>query len=152
MIECMEPIQTIDVIRDMGFIHQIKWDGIRGVAVIEEGRLRLYNKSGIESTGKYPELGMLPQCIHAGHAVLDGEIVSLVNGKPSFYHVLRRSLSKGSIAASLYPVQYVVFDLIFLNHRCVDVRHAAKRRRISRACPKTARRHPAFPVTVHSTE
>jgi len=105
------------VVHDVEFIHQIKWDGIRGIAVIEDGAVRFFNKSGIESTGKYPELGALTQSINAKQAVLDGEIVSLVNGKPSFYHVLKRSLSKNASNMNPYPVQYVVFDLLFLDHR-----------------------------------
>ena len=120
MIACMEPVQAPQVVYDEAFIHQIKWDGIRGLAVIENGTVRLYNKSGIESTGKYPELDVLPQSVRASHAVLDGEIVAFVDGKPSFYHVLKRSLSKGSAAISRYPVRYVVFDMLYLDHR--DIR------------------------------
>lgn len=116
MIECMEPIQTPNVVKDEGFIHQIKWDGIRGIAVIDDGIVRLYNKSGIESTNRYSELSALTQNIEATHAVLDGEIVSFSEGKPSFYQVLRRSLSKKADSSARYPVRYVVFDMLFFNH------------------------------------
>jgi bifunctional non-homologous end joining protein LigD len=116
----MEPVQTPYVVHDEAFTHQIKWDGIRGIAMIENGAVRLYNKSGIESTGKYPELSILPQSIRASQAVLDGEIVTIVDGKPSFYHVLKRSLSKGAAGITKYPVHYIVFDLLSLDH--ADIR------------------------------
>ena len=117
MIECMEPVPLPHVHSEKGFIHQIKWDGIRGVAVIENGGLKIYNKSGIESTARYSELVVLTQCVAAQQAVLDGEIVVIVDGKPSFYNVLRRSLSKNAYNAASLPVQYIVFDLLFYNQR-----------------------------------
>jgi|AGTN01.2.fsa_nt_gi ATP-dependent DNA ligase len=134
MIACMEPVSLPHVRNEKGFIHQIKWDGIRGVAFIEGGGLRLYNKSGIECTAKYPELKTLPQNVSAGQAVLDGEIVVLAEGKPSFYHVLRRSLSASAANATSYPVNYIVFDLLFLNHRDIRPLALEERQRMLQGC------------------
>lgn len=134
MIECMEPVPLPYIKNGNGFIYQVKWDGIRGIAVIENESLRLYNKSGIECTEKYPEFKSLPQSVLAQQAVLDGEIVALEGGKPSFYRVLRRSLSKNASNAPYFPVNYIVFDLLFLNHR--DIRHLPleERQRMLHGC------------------
>lgn len=134
MIECMEPVLLPDVKREAGFIHQVKWDGIRGVAMIENGAVRLYNKSGIESTARYPELWTLPQSVDAQQAVLDGEIVALVDSRPSFYHVLRRSLSKNGSNALRFPVRYIVFDLLFLNHRDIRPLPLEERQQLLQGC------------------
>ncbi len=134
MIECMEPIPLPNIKNENGFIYQVKWDGIRGIAVIENESLRLYNKNGIECTEKYPEFKSLPQSIAAQQAVLDGEIVAMEGGKPSFYRVLRRSLSKGASNAPCFPVDYIVFDLLFLNHRDIRPLPLEERQRMLHRC------------------
>ncbi|MGI5848938.1 MAG: ATP-dependent DNA ligase [Christensenellales bacterium] len=115
----MEPISTPQVVREDGFIHQIKWDGIRGIANVDNGNVTIYTKKGFECTASYPEMGELPQLILARQAVLDGEIVVFADGKPSFYHALRRNRTRSSMGvkqmAALYPIRYIVFDLLFLN-------------------------------------
>jgi ATP-dependent DNA ligase len=39
----MEPVKTDHVVTDDGFIHQIKWDGVRGVAVVESAGVRVFH-------------------------------------------------------------------------------------------------------------
>ncbi len=134
MIKCMEPIPLSYVKNDQEFIHQIKWDGIRGIAVIEDTALHLYTKNGIECTAKYPELKTLPENVDAGQAVLDGEIVVFMNGKPSFYHVLRRSLLKKSASGMQYPARYIVFDLLYLNRRDIRPLPLKERQEMLQSC------------------
>jgi bifunctional non-homologous end joining protein LigD len=130
----MEPVSLPHVHQEKGFIHQIKWDGIRGLAVIEDGGLRVFNKSGIESTARYPELANLTRSVDAQQAVLDGEIVVIVDGTPSFYHVLRRSLSKNASNAASLSVRYIVFDLLFLNRRDLRGLPLEERQDLLRGC------------------
>ncbi len=117
-IRCMEPVSILHVVTGQGFIHQIKWDGIRGICLLENGRIELYTKKGIRCTEAYPELQDLAKNVEARKAVLDGELVVFARGKPSFYHVLRRGLTKKEVAiehlAKQYPVRYIVFDMLFL--------------------------------------
>lgn len=115
----MEPLRVPEVVKEKGFIHQIKWDGIRGVTFIENSGIRIFTKKGNECTSQFPELIDLPKQVKAQEAVLDGEMVVFYEGKPSFYHVLKRSLSKsGTVIKSLtsrLPVKYIIFDILFLN-------------------------------------
>ncbi len=113
-ITVMEPI-ALPTVAAGDFIHQIKWDGIRGVCVIESGAVSVYSKSGRNATAAYPELSALIKQMDAHQAVLDGEIVAFADGKPSFYHALKRSRVHSPAVAAQYPVRYVVFDLIMLN-------------------------------------
>lgn len=135
MIECMEPLPLAGVKSEPGFVHQIKWDGFRGIAEIQSGAVRIYNKSGIESTQRYPELSILAGNVNAEHAILDGEIVALEDGKPSFYRMLRRSLSKPG-GAEVYPVYYMVFDLLWFNHQDIRPFPLEERQRMLRDCFK----------------
>ena len=113
-IKVMEPIALPNVAAG-DFIHQIKWDGIRGICVIENGAVSVFSKSGRNATAAYPELSALAQQMDAKQAVLDGEIVVFAEGKPSFYHVLKRSRVHSPAVAAQYPVRYVVFDILMLN-------------------------------------
>src|SRR5262249_14984769 len=72
-----------------GWAFELKWDGIRAIAVVEEGQTRLYARSGAEVTAAYPELAG----IGAGFddAILDGEVVVLdERGRPSFEALAER--------------------------------------------------------------
>ena len=115
MYACMEPVRSERVNAGGGFIHQIKWDGVRGIALVESGNVRVFSKSGRECTVQYPEMAALSRQMDTVQAVVDGEIVAFAEGKPSFYHVLKRSRSHGGSNASACPVHYIAFDLLELN-------------------------------------
>jgi bifunctional non-homologous end joining protein LigD len=103
--------------------YEFKWDGVRALATISGGRVRLHARSGAEITIAYPELGGLPAALaDAGitDAVLDGEIVALDEaGKPSFralserMHV--RDRGRARQLAATQPVTYMIFDVLSAN-------------------------------------
>ena len=130
----MEPVRIQKVVCDQAFLHQIKWDGIRGVAEIQDGAVNIWTKNGVPCGSSYPELSALPKSIKADHAVLDGEMVVFDNGHPSFYHVLRRHRTKSAGAvrriADQYPVRYIVFDLLFLSGEDVRPRPLEERQKM----------------------
>src|SRR5574342_817668 len=73
---------------------ELNWDGVRVLAVVRRGRVRLYARSGAEVTKAYPELaGLATALAEAGvtDTVLDGEIVLLdPAGLPSFQALAER--------------------------------------------------------------
>jgi bifunctional non-homologous end joining protein LigD len=103
--------------------YEFKWDGVRALAVVSEGRVRLFARAGTEITIAYPELaGLAAGLADAGvaDAVLDGEIVMLdASGKPSFaelserMHVRDRGRARQLAAAQ--PVTYMIFDVLAAN-------------------------------------
>jgi bifunctional non-homologous end joining protein LigD len=103
--------------------YEFKWDGIRAVAEVSQGRIRLYARSGADITNAYPELATLPADLAAAgvtDAVLDGEVVVLdPSGRPSFavlaerIHV-REPRRAGQLAAA-YPVSFMIFDVLHAN-------------------------------------
>jgi bifunctional non-homologous end joining protein LigD len=70
---------------------EMKWDGIRAVARVADGRVTLTSRNDLDLTPTYPELQQLAERVHADGAVLDGEIVALdETGRPSFSRLQQR--------------------------------------------------------------
>jgi bifunctional non-homologous end joining protein LigD len=131
----MEPILIPDIKAGEDWVHEIKWDGIRGLSYIRNGRFRLYTKRGNERTAFYPELSEITALLDAKQAVLDGEIVIFDNeGKPSFYSSLVRErvrdIKKVGHYTGLYPAKYILFDILELNGRDLTRTPLSERKRI----------------------
>ena len=73
------------------WLFEIKWDGFRSLAFIENGRCRLVSRNGNEFKS-FPALNVaLPLACRAQRAVLDGEIVCLDDtGQTNFENLLFR--------------------------------------------------------------
>lgn len=121
-IQPMEPISVPNVVTGPEWLHEIKWDGIRGLSYIENGHFRIFTKRGNERTGFYPELSNINGLLDARNAILDGEIIIFDNeGKPSFYSSLVRErvrdIKKVRHYSQTYPAHYILFDILYLNGR-----------------------------------
>jgi bifunctional non-homologous end joining protein LigD len=102
------------------WLFEIKWDGYRAVAFIENGTVRLVSRNQNELTGRYPELKDLPSFVKAKSAILDGEVVALdEQGRASFSLMQQRTGfrpggRRGATNADV-PVLYYAFDLLYLD-------------------------------------
>jgi bifunctional non-homologous end joining protein LigD len=102
------------------YAYEIKWDGIRAVAFVESGGLRLENRNLRDVTGQYPELRQLGPANTGHDMVLDGEIVAFDDsGRPSFERLQGR-MHLGSDSAvrrrmKEIPAAYMIFDLLWLD-------------------------------------
>jgi len=102
------------------WLFEIKWDGYRAVAFIENGKARLVSRNQNELTSRYPELKSLPVSVKAKTAILDGEVVALDDqGRPSFSLMQQRTGfrpggRRGPVNAAV-PVLYYAFDLLYLD-------------------------------------
>lgn len=113
----MEPIISDEVKIGSEFVHEIKWDGIRGLVYLQENNFKLFTKKGNDRTDFYPELNTLYKELGLNNVVLDGELVVFDNrGLPSFQDVLVRETvrNKRNLQYYLnnYPVKYVIFDIL----------------------------------------
>jgi bifunctional non-homologous end joining protein LigD len=105
---------------DSDWLFEIKWDGYRAIAFIENGKVRLVSRNQNELTARYPELKDMPEYIKAKTAVLDGEVVALdAEGRASFSLMQQRTGFRpgGHRAAAKadVPVLYYAFDLLYLD-------------------------------------
>ncbi|MFZ0039798.1 MAG: DNA ligase D [Solirubrobacteraceae bacterium] len=115
---------------------EVKWDGVRAIAYLKPGRLRLESRNLNEITDAYPEVrGILLQT-GMREAVLDGEIVAFDDsGRPSFERLQRRMHVTSSSAVKRLsrstPVVYAIFDLLFLDgHSLMGLPYAQRRERL----------------------
>ena len=102
---------------DAGWGFEMKWDGVRAIAYVIDGQLRLISRNDADMTVSYPELTRLPAQLAHGAAFLDGEIVSLTRaGRPSFSQLQKRMHVQDPVAANRLataePVVFYVFDLL----------------------------------------
>lgn len=120
----MEPINTPQVIDNPDFVHEIKWDGIRGIVYINNAGVKVFTKKGNERTANYPEFQYLYQKLGAHKIVLDGEIIVPDHeGKPSFYNSLIRERVRNLKALpgyiNNYPAKYMVFDILYYKDKLI---------------------------------
>lgn len=113
----MEPISCMEVKDNPEFIHEIKWDGIRGLVYLQNNDLKIYTKKGNDRTEFYPELSILSKELKSQDVILDGEIIVLdKEGLPSFYNSLIRETVKSKknlkYYINNYPIIYIVFDVL----------------------------------------
>lgn len=118
----MEPVAIPGVRQGREYIHEIKWDGIRGMVYLQSGSMKVYTKKGNERTGFYPELNILEAALGEKDMVLDGEIVVQDNrGHPSFHNILVRETVKNKRNLEYYlrnyPIKYMLFDILMYNGR-----------------------------------
>jgi bifunctional non-homologous end joining protein LigD len=105
---------------DKDWLFEIKWDGYRAIAFIENGKVRLVSRNQNELTLRYPELKDMPEFVKAKTAILDGEVVALDgDGRASFSLMQQRTGFRpgGKRAAEKtdVPVLYYAFDLLYLD-------------------------------------
>lgn len=101
------------------WIHEVKWDGMRVLAEVRDGRLRLWSRNENDVTVSFPELEGLADVGH--DLLLDGEVVAVANGAQTFAALADRMHVRGAARARALsrtnPVTLVVFDLLRLDGR-----------------------------------
>lgn len=103
------------------WVYELKWDGMRVLSFIEDSEIRLQSTNLLDVTVSYPELDGLPAALPEFESlVLDGEVVVLGDdGLPTFPLLQRRMHIKDRSEAErrrgLYPIVYVIFDVLHVN-------------------------------------
>jgi len=89
---------------------EIKFDGYRLMARIEDGKVRLITRGGHDWSSKMPALVKALQSLRLESAWLDGEIVAMgSNGAPDF-HALQNAFDRSRTET----IDYFLFDLPYL--------------------------------------
>ncbi len=121
---------------DEGWAFEVKWDGVRAVAFVDGGRVRLHSRNGRDITPRYPEVAGLGRALGARAAVLDGEVVAFdADGRPDFGRLQGRMhlASDAAVRRRMRdtPVAYVIFDLLWLEgHPLVGLPYDERRARL----------------------
>jgi bifunctional non-homologous end joining protein LigD len=112
------------------WVHEVKWDGIRVLAEVADGRLRLTSRNENDVTIAYPELHPLAGL--GRDVLLDGEVVAFDNGVPRFsaladrMHV--RNVRRAEQLSRTNPVTLILFDVLRLDGEDLTGRPLSERR------------------------
>lgn len=133
--------------------YELKWDGMRIVAFVQDGSIRLQSTNLLDVTKRFPELFELPAALGDLEVILDGEVVaSDEHGRPSFarlqerIHVANEAGARKRMAHN--PVSFVVFDVLHVNgHDTMNLPYTQRRELLEQIVePGPAWR----PTTVHT--
>ena len=90
-----------------GWLHEIKWDGYRLLAEVNDGGVVLRSRGGLNWTEDFPEVVQAIAALPVRDLRLDGELVVLdAQGRSDF-----TALQKVIDGTARQPLRYVVFDM-----------------------------------------
>lgn len=131
---CIRPMLAVEAQEPFDSDHhqfEIKWDGIRCLAFVEGGRVRLQSRRLIDITAQFPELASLGGLPFG--TVLDGELVAMEDGRPCLEKVQGRALLQDRLRTNFQsqssPMIYVVFDLVYAHGKSITAKPLLERRR-----------------------
>ena len=87
-----------------GWLHEIKFDGYRVQVAVGGGAVRIYTRSGLDWTDKFPGIAAAASQL-PGSALIDGEVVAFLDGRPDF-STLKSAIADGG------DIVLMAFDLL----------------------------------------
>jgi bifunctional non-homologous end joining protein LigD len=107
----VEPMKAVSghlPVDDGSWAYEIKWDGYRTIAFMDDGTVRLQSTTRRDVSARYPELAGLAEGLQATKAIVDGEVVVMNDdGVPRFELLQRHE----GLAA------FVAFDVLSVDGR-----------------------------------
>lgn len=105
---------------DPDWLFETKWDGIRALCFLNQGKARFVTRNQNDVTAQYPELANIAGCVAGTQVILDGEIVALDDQGVSRFQLLQTRLGRKNQLeieqlASRTRLVYYVFDLLHLD-------------------------------------
>lgn len=119
---------------DENYLYEMKWDGERCVAYLDPKMgTELRNKRNVRMLDRVPELAEIHKQAEK-RCILDGELLCLVNGKPSFETIQRRSLMRNPLKIELeakrFPATFVAFDCLYFDGRDLTMEPLKERKAV----------------------
>ena len=118
------------------FTFEAKWDGVRTLAFVDGGEVRLQTRNLLDCTTQYPEATQIAEAMTGAYqSIVDGEIVALdEKGVPSFQRLQPRMhvADEGTVRKlrRSTPVVYQVFDLLYADGVDLTRRPLRERQRV----------------------
>src|SRR5947209_12238170 len=116
------------------YFFEPKWDGLRAILFLQEGRVEFQNRNLRDATRSYPELQRISDRIRAKTAIIDGAVVVLRDDGISEFGRLQARFGvddpkRVDILGKTTPVTYVAFDLLHLDGRDIIARPLVERKK-----------------------
>jgi bifunctional non-homologous end joining protein LigD len=135
-IEPMLAITAEEPFDSPEFAYEPKWDGVRTLAFVDGGVVRLQTRNLLDCTAQYPEAHQVAEALTGAYqAILDGEIVALdERGAPSFQKLQPRMHVRDESAVKKLrrttPVVYEIFDVLWLDGQDLTKRPLRERQKL----------------------
>lgn len=119
---------------DPEYLFELKLDGERCIAYLDpRSGTELRNKRHMKMLSKVPELSQIHQQVNKP-CILDGELIVMVDGKPNFSEIQRRSLMSNQIkielAAAKHPASFTAYDILYLDGQLLTDRPLTERKKL----------------------
>lgn len=120
---------------DENYIFEVKWDGERCIAYLDPHLqiTELRNKRNLKMIPKVPELSLLHKQVNQ-RCILDGELITIVNGRPDFSTIQRRSLMTNKLRIDMesknHPATFVAFDILYFSNQNILLDPLLKRKEL----------------------
>lgn len=105
------------------YLYEVKWDGYRALLYLTDGQTQIYSRNLKPLADAFPELINLHRQLDKKPLVLDGEIIILEQGQPSFSKLQARGRLRDRIkinqAVKMAPALYMAFDVLYLADQSV---------------------------------
>ncbi len=118
-----------------GWVHEVKWDGVRMLAEVTAGSAtaRLTTRNGNDATIAWPDVHPAP--MDGRDLLVDGEVIGLDElGRPDFAVIQERmhvrSARSAARLARTVPATYMVFDVLRLDGQDLTGLPLAERREV----------------------
>lgn len=112
-----------------GWLHEMKYDGYRCMLAIGGGEARIFTRTGLDWTDKFPEIAAAAMDLSIGSALLDGEIVKLDDEGRTDFSALQDAISEGGRGLTLF-----LFDALGIDGDKLDrLPNAERKQRLAAA-------------------
>ncbi len=92
-----------------GWLHELKLDGYRIVAIVRDGKAALFTRRGHDWTERFPSIATALEAAGLDDLVVDGEVVVLRRDGTSDFQALQNVMRQGDHASLVF----FVFDLMY---------------------------------------
>ena len=96
-----------------GWIYELKFDGIRALALKDGAKVKLISRNENDLTKRFDEVAAALESLPCKECVIDGEVVAVDEEGRSSFQLLQAREMEGSES----PLSYYVFDLLQLDGR-----------------------------------
>lgn len=101
---------TDKIPRGDNWLHELKFDGYRIMCYLEDGKVRLVTRNGLDWTDKFAQIAAVLTAWNPGNMIFDGEIVVFTESGKSDFQSLQFAL-KNSANDTMH---YILFDCLAL--------------------------------------
>ena len=125
-IDPMKPRLVDEPPRYGDWIYELKFDGIRAIAVKDGAKVNLISRNGNELGARFPEIADAVKKLSIDECVIDGEVVALDEEGRSSFQLLQALEMEGRKS----PVRFYVFDLLQLDGKSLVKLPLAQRKEL----------------------